>query len=406
MNDLYGYRGRHRKQSESTSTARNVALTAGMVAAVISGDVSSSHAAVPGAPGEDAWHRLRLCESGENYAINTGNGYYGAYQFNLGTWRGVGGTGLPSQASAVEQDYRARLLYRARGWSPWGCARILGLRDNPIYGAWVAPTTIRVGSQFTVGEQVTVSGTAAGGAWVRIYAKGYGDAAYRTMANVRSDEAGRWSWSTAPTDDTFYSAASGGVKTAPVLARAVFAVTLSAPASSTLGVSYTLDGAGRPGGMVRVYIKPHYMAGWLGSRLVRVDARGHWSTVWRATTDFTFAVRGDVVGPTRSVPVRTTAQATVTAGSTAHGTVLAGNAVTNASAAAGMAGSMHGTARPNTAVMVYTRAPGATAWRPFKLVRTTAAGTWSAPFANARSFELLARAGNGQVSPVQRVNAV
>jgi hypothetical protein len=115
------------------------------------------------------------------------------------------------------------------------------------------------------------------------------------------------------------------------------------------------------------------------------------------------------------VPVRTTARATVGSGATAHGAALSGNAATDANPAAvapgagtpaaGMAGSMHGTARPNTAVMVYTRAPGATAWRPFKLVRTTAAGAWSAPFANARSFEFLASAGNGQASPVQRVNA-
>ncbi|MBI1758528.1 MAG: transglycosylase family protein [Actinobacteria bacterium] len=358
----------------------------------MSGDVSSAHAA-PGSPGEDAWHRLRVCESGENYAINSGNGYYGAYQFSLGTWRGVGGAGLPSQAAPIEQDYRARLLYRERGWSPWGCARILGLRDDPIYGEWVAPATIRVTSQFTVGHAVTVSGTAAGGAWVRVYAKGHGEAEFRTVANVQADRTGRWSWATRPSDDTYFAAASGGVRTASVLARAVFAVTMSAPTSSTLGVSYTLSGAGRPGGTVRVYIKPHYMGTWLGSRVIRVDGGGHWSTVWRATTDFTFAARGDVAGPVRMVPVRTTAQATVASGPAGVRTV------------AGVRGSIHGTARPNTEVMIYTRAPGAAAWRPFKLVRANAAGQWSAPFTSERSFEYQAKAGNGQASPVDRVTA-
>lgn len=63
--------------------------------------------------------RIRQRESGGNYAENTGNGYYGAYQFNLGTWRGVGGSGLPSDASPAEQDMRAQMLYNQRGCSPW-----------------------------------------------------------------------------------------------------------------------------------------------------------------------------------------------------------------------------------------------------------------------------------------------
>jgi LysM repeat protein len=70
-----------------------------------------------GAPGILA--RVRMRESGGNYADNTGNGYYGAYQFSLGTWRGVGGSGLPSSASPAEQDMRAQMLYDERGCSPW-----------------------------------------------------------------------------------------------------------------------------------------------------------------------------------------------------------------------------------------------------------------------------------------------
>jgi LysM repeat protein len=70
-----------------------------------------------GAPG--LLERIRMRESGGNYAINTGNGFYGAYQFTLGTWQGVGGTGLPSQASPAEQDMRAQMLLDRRGCSPW-----------------------------------------------------------------------------------------------------------------------------------------------------------------------------------------------------------------------------------------------------------------------------------------------
>ncbi|HUD11940.1 MAG TPA: transglycosylase family protein [Candidatus Saccharimonadia bacterium] len=70
-----------------------------------------------GAPGILA--RVRMRESGGNYADNTGNGYYGAYQFSLGTWQSVGGSGLPSNASPAEQDMRAQMLYSERGCSPW-----------------------------------------------------------------------------------------------------------------------------------------------------------------------------------------------------------------------------------------------------------------------------------------------
>jgi len=91
--------------------------------------------AVPGAnasadPSANAWLRLRICESSNTYTINTGNNHYGAYQFDLATWRSVGGSGLPNRASAAEQDARALILYRERGWQPWQCARILGLRED------------------------------------------------------------------------------------------------------------------------------------------------------------------------------------------------------------------------------------------------------------------------------------
>lgn len=66
------------------------------------------------------WSALARCESGGNPRIVSSNGqFYGLYQFTVGTWNGVGGKGLPSQASAAEQTYRAQLLYNARGRSPW-----------------------------------------------------------------------------------------------------------------------------------------------------------------------------------------------------------------------------------------------------------------------------------------------
>lgn len=76
----------------------------------------------------DVWYRLRMCEAGNDYTRNSGNGYYGAYQYNLGTWGNYGGYARPDLAPPSVQDAKARETQSARGWSPWpACARKLGL---------------------------------------------------------------------------------------------------------------------------------------------------------------------------------------------------------------------------------------------------------------------------------------
>ncbi len=75
------------------------------------------------------WDRLAACEAGGRWSINTGNGYYGGLQFSLSSWRAVGGTGYPHQASREEQIKRGRLLKARQGWGAWpSCTRKLGLR--------------------------------------------------------------------------------------------------------------------------------------------------------------------------------------------------------------------------------------------------------------------------------------
>lgn len=75
------------------------------------------------------WDRLAACESGGNWAINTGNGYYGGLQFSLSSWRAVGGSGYPHQASKSEQIARAEILKARQGWGAWpACTAKLGLR--------------------------------------------------------------------------------------------------------------------------------------------------------------------------------------------------------------------------------------------------------------------------------------
>lgn len=72
-----------------------------------------------GGPSSGVWAAIARCESGGNWSINTGNGYYGGLQFTLSSWHAVGGTGLPSQASAAEQIARGKALQAREGWGAW-----------------------------------------------------------------------------------------------------------------------------------------------------------------------------------------------------------------------------------------------------------------------------------------------
>lgn len=77
-------------------------------------------------PTAEQWRKLRFCESTETYSIDTGNSFYGAYQFTWETWGTVGGSDNPADAPPEEQDARARLLYADRGSQPWPvCGRFL-----------------------------------------------------------------------------------------------------------------------------------------------------------------------------------------------------------------------------------------------------------------------------------------
>ncbi|HEY6683452.1 MAG TPA: ubiquitin-like domain-containing protein [Propionibacteriaceae bacterium] len=80
-------------------------------------------------PSGSVWDKLAKCESGGNWSINTGNGYYGGLQFSLSTWRAYGGSGLPSNASREQQIAIAKKLQADAGWGAWpACSAKLGLR--------------------------------------------------------------------------------------------------------------------------------------------------------------------------------------------------------------------------------------------------------------------------------------
>ena len=65
------------------------------------------------------WDAIAKCESGGNWAINTGNGYYGGLQFSPATWKSNGGTGMPHQASRAEQIRVAENVLRTQGIGAW-----------------------------------------------------------------------------------------------------------------------------------------------------------------------------------------------------------------------------------------------------------------------------------------------
>lgn len=87
--------------------------------------------AAPSVAGGSVWDRLAQCESGGNWAINTGNGFYGGVQFDRGTWLSNGGgtyAPIASEASREQQIVVAERVRSARGFSPWpSCAAKLGL---------------------------------------------------------------------------------------------------------------------------------------------------------------------------------------------------------------------------------------------------------------------------------------
>ena len=89
-----------------------------------------SAGATGGSAGDDGvWAQLAQCESGGKPETNTGNGFYGMYQFTLETWQSLGGTGYPHEADAATQTAMAKKLQAQAGWGQWpGCADKLGLR--------------------------------------------------------------------------------------------------------------------------------------------------------------------------------------------------------------------------------------------------------------------------------------
>ncbi len=82
---------------------------------IVTVGTKAAAAATNFASGGSAWDRIAQCESGGNWAANTGNGYYGGLQFSLGTWQSYGGSGRPDQNSREQQIAIAEKVRAAEG---------------------------------------------------------------------------------------------------------------------------------------------------------------------------------------------------------------------------------------------------------------------------------------------------
>jgi Transglycosylase-like domain len=115
----------------TTTTAAPTTTTAAPTTTTAEPDSGAQWVTVNGrkVPAPAMFNQLAVCESGGNWSINTGNGYYGGLQFSQGSWAAVGGEGRADQNTAGEQIYRAQKLWLLQGWGAWpSCTRQLGWR--------------------------------------------------------------------------------------------------------------------------------------------------------------------------------------------------------------------------------------------------------------------------------------
>ncbi|WP_338776970.1 transglycosylase family protein [Streptomyces sp. DG1A-41] len=179
-----------KNQVRTTAVLAGAALLAPLGLLAATGNAAAADSGV--------WDRIAQCESGGNWHINTGNGYYGGLQFAASTWRAYGGTAYAptaDQASKSQQIAVATKVQRAQGWGAWPtCSARAGASGSapaasaadPVTSAEPAPakpskTPARSAAHpdrgssrgdHTVREGDTLSGVAArhGTTWQHLYA--------------------------------------------------------------------------------------------------------------------------------------------------------------------------------------------------------------------------------------------
>src|SRR6059058_2187247 len=131
------YQGRHRAPSapsqfvaRSTAGATAIALPIVGITALTTGTAEAAT--------ESQWDNVAQCESGGNWHINTGNGYYGGLQFSEGTWVGHGGQNYASRADLATKSEQIAIAEKVLASQGWGAWPVCSQRRGPAVGAQAA----------------------------------------------------------------------------------------------------------------------------------------------------------------------------------------------------------------------------------------------------------------------------
>lgn len=177
------YRGRHRRFSKKKKLFAASATGAGLMLGFL-GNVGAAQAA-------DKWDQLAQCESGGDWSINTGNGYYGGLQFAQSTWEGFGGTEYaPSadQATTSQQKAVAERVLDGQGWGAWpACSAQLGLSGGSGWSGSASSASSSSSSSSTsdrASRSESRSSSGGGGD----YTVQAGD----TLGSIASSQGGSW----------------------------------------------------------------------------------------------------------------------------------------------------------------------------------------------------------------------
>ncbi|MGW1088894.1 transglycosylase family protein [Streptomyces sp. NPDC002596] len=126
---LLNSKGKHRRPSKAVRVATLAGVTGAAIAAPLMGATGASAASVA------TWDAVAQCESGGNWSINTGNGYYGGLQFSQSSWAAAGGTQYAPRAdlaTKAQQIATAEKLLDMQGPGAWGCAGAGNLTNDGV----------------------------------------------------------------------------------------------------------------------------------------------------------------------------------------------------------------------------------------------------------------------------------
>ncbi|MGH3762769.1 transglycosylase family protein [Actinophytocola sp.] len=127
------YEGKHRKPSVALRSIARVVVAGAVIG------VPLAVATTPAQADPVNWDAIAACESGGNWSINTGNGYYGGLQFSQGTWEANGGSGNPANASKAEQIRVAENTLQSQGIGAWPVCGARGGSSGGGGGGYSAP---------------------------------------------------------------------------------------------------------------------------------------------------------------------------------------------------------------------------------------------------------------------------